>query len=108
MAETPDVSEEMMAAVDKYTGRLKSVFEKSLWTQHEDYLSLDLQSNSAATVGIAFGMLLPATQSARVSAQRMQSMNTKSKSCSHFITLSLHIDSCRIELGRMTQTVNLF
>lgn len=77
MAETPDVSEEMMAAVDKYTVRLKSVFEKSLWTQNEDHLSLDLQSNSAATVGIAVGMLLPAVQSARVSAQRMQSMNNQ-------------------------------
>ena len=77
MAESPDVSEEMMAAVDKYTVRLKSVFEKSLWTQNEDHLSLDLQSNSAATVGIAVGMLLPAVQSARVSAQRMQSMNNQ-------------------------------
>ncbi len=65
MAQGPGISAEMVAAVDAYTARIKALLNEGFWTEYDDRLSISVDSNGTAAIGVAVGLLLPAVQAAR-------------------------------------------
>jgi prepilin-type processing-associated H-X9-DG protein len=79
MEQGPSVSDQMNQAIKSYAARVRKVIDsESFWEVQDQRLVIKVEKNMGASyqvIGVMAGMLLPAVQSAREAARRMESSN---------------------------------